>query len=136
MNLTDNMLSPIPEEQAKRKNPLVLAYIGDTVFDLYVRTHIIKKSDAMVRVLHKNAIRLVSARAQAAMTERLPQLTDAEMDVFRRGRNAKPGSLPKNMTVAEYHLATALEALIGYLYLSGQYDRLEEIMDCIKWEEE
>lgn len=130
--ITKGMLAAIGEQEARLKNPLVLAYIGDSVYDLYVRTILIKKSRQQVNALNHRAARVVNARAQAQAVAMLEQsLTEEEKDIVRRGRNAHPGTVAKNMSVADYKRATGLEALIGYHYLAGNYERLEELMQEI-----
>lgn len=114
--------------QAQLLNSLQLAHVGDTVWDLLVRTELIYQG-RNVRNMHKDAIARVNAGAQAKAMERiLPYLKEDEADVARRGRNAHPHhSAPRNQDVVDYHHATALESLIGYLYLTGQDDRLTEL---------
>ena len=110
-------------------NPLQMAYIGDTVHDLYVRSMLVAQG-AAVGKMHKQAIRMVSAFAQARMLEAIePELTEQEADIARRGRNAQAKhAAPKNADPADYAHATGLEALWGYLYLSGQSERLDALM--------
>lgn len=123
-----DILAPIGEKQARMKPPLVLAYIGDTVYDLYVRTGKIKTRSAGVGALHKEVSGIVNAGAQAKAADKImDMLSEQERDVFRRGRNAKVATTPKNMSVADYHKATGLEAVIGYLYLSGEKERIDEL---------
>ncbi len=118
--------------EARMKNPLALAYVGDTVFDLYLRTAFVKKSDEHVNELNKRTSDVVNAHAQAeAMKAILPLLSEEEEEVFRRGRNAKIHSSPKNMSISDYKLATGLEALVGYLFLTGRNDRVEELMQVV-----
>ncbi|KPU42652.1 mini-ribonuclease 3 [Oxobacter pfennigii] len=115
-------------------NPLVLAYIGDAVYEVYVRTHIIlKEPQKSVHKLHTMSINYVKAHAQWEMVHKLKGiLTEEEQNIVRRGRNSKSGGVPKNADVVEYREATGFEALIGYLYLSGNIKRLEEIIKyCI-----
>ena len=114
--------------RARLLNSLQLAHVGDTVWDLLVRTRLIYQG-RNVRNMHKDAIACVNAGAQARAMERiLPVLTEEEADVARRGRNAHPHhGAPKNQAVIDYHQATALEALVGYLYLTGQEERLLEL---------
>ena len=130
--ITKGMLVAIGAQEARLKNPLVLAYIGDSVYDLYVRTVLVKKSRQQVNALNQRASNVVNARAQAQAVAMLEEcLTEEERDIVRRGRNAHPGTVAKNMSVADYKRATCLEALIGYHYLAGNYERLEELMQKI-----
>ena len=116
-------------DEAMMVSPLVLAYVGDTVYDLYVRTYLVTHHDLSVRRLNERAIRYVSAAAQAETVEALlEKLSEQELEVFKRGRNAKSAHIPKNAQVQQYRAATGLEALLGYLYLSGNQKRLGEIL--------
>ena len=110
-------------------HPLQLAYIGDTVHDLYVRSLLVSRG-MTVGKMHKQAVRMVSAFAQARMLEAIePDLTEEEADVARRGRNSQAKhAAPKHADPADYAHATGLEALWGYLYLSGQTERLDELV--------
>ena len=110
--------------------PLVLAYIGDGVYELFVRTRVIEEHENMpAHKLHKKTVQYVKAQAQSeSMNALLPCLTEEEEAVFRRGRNAKSHTVPKNADLMEYKRATGFEALIGYLYLSEETDRLNELM--------
>ena len=110
-------------------NPLQMAYIGDTLHDLYVRSLLLSRGMTVGR-MHKQAIRMVSAHAQACMLERIEgELTEAEADIARRGRNSQAKhAAPRHADPADYAHATALEALWGYLYLSGQTGRLDTII--------
>ncbi|MGI6160944.1 MAG: Mini-ribonuclease 3 [Christensenellales bacterium] len=115
--------------EARQLSPLVLAYIGDTVHDIFVRTALALKG-GRVNALHKQAIKQVSAAAQADMADRLSgALDEEESDIYRRGRNAHSGTLPKNASPRDYHMATGFEAVIGYLYLCGRDERLKELLD-------
>ena len=106
---------------------LELAYLGDALYDLYVREHLIARG-GRVRSLHREAISMVCAHAQSQALARVQdRLTEAEADVVRRARNAKQ-SPPRNADPGEYHHATALEALIGYLYVTGQREHMNEIL--------
>ena len=108
---------------------LSLAYVGDAVFDVVIRTLLLEQEGGKNGALHHRAVSYVSAVAQAAMAERLlPLLTEEEAAVFRRGKNAKPEHGVKNASSREYHLATGLEALMGYLYVTEQQDRLLELI--------
>ncbi len=120
-------------QDAKLLSPLVWAYVGDSVFELYVRTKLINNSNAKPHKLHIESIKYVKAKSQADTLKRiLDKLTDEEKDVVRRGRNTENHHIAKNSNVADYSQSTAFEALIGYLYLTKQDERLEEILDmCI-----
>ena len=115
----------LSETEARLKNPLALAFVGDSVWDLLVRQQLLH-SDAHAGALHKKASTVVNAAAQAEAARRLePQLFEAEQAVYRRGCNAHAHHQPpKNQTPQDYSLASGLEALFGYLYLTGQYERL------------
>lgn len=115
-------------------SPLTWAYVGDAVFELLIRTHLINKTRLKPHMLHIEAIKYVKADAQVEILRRIEdKLSTDEMEIVRRGRNAQNHHVPKNATVEEYSYATAFEALIGYLYLTKQDQRLKEILDmCIK----
>lgn len=118
----------------KQLNSLALAYMGDAVFETYVRHHLIQAGNVKPNQLHREATKYVSAKSQASMLFQLLDrefLTEYEMAVVRRGRNAKSGHIPKNTDVQTYRYSTAFEALVGYLYLSKSIDRIEEIMEVI-----
>lgn len=111
-------------------NVKTLAYIGDVVYELYVREHVISNSHEQVNKLHKKTIKYVSAKAQAHIVECIEEeLKDDEKDVLRRGRNAGANTVPKNTDVVTYKIATGFEALIGYLYLKKDQERLEYIIN-------
>lgn len=113
----------------KSLSPLTLAYIGDTIFDLIVRTKVIERGNAPVNKLHRSASNIVNATAQAAIADMLmPKLTEEEAGIFRRGRNAKPHTSAKNASLTDYRTATGLEALLGWLYLEGRIDRITELV--------
>lgn len=125
-------LQPVNETNANTINPVSLAYLGDTVYDLYIRTYLVKNKLGNVNALHHYAASMVNARAQAAAAEYLLEfLTEEEKAVYRRGRNAKSGGVPKNMEVADYRKATGIEAVLGYLYVLGRQQRLNELMKII-----
>lgn len=111
-------------------NPLVLAYLGDTLYDIYVRTRLVKEHENLLaHKLHVHAIRFVKAHGQSeAMAYIEDKLTEAELAAYKRGRNTKSFTVPKNADVKEYRRATGFEALLGWLYVGGQNDRLHEIM--------
>lgn len=118
-------------KDANQYNPLVLAYIGDTLYDLYVRSRLIAQNgDLSAHKLHVAAIRYVKAHGQsAAMAVLEEQLTEQELAAYKRGRNTKSYTVPKNADVGEYRRATGFEALLGWLYVKGDNDRLNEIME-------
>ena len=117
-------------------NGVQLAFVGDTIYDLYARTQVLEEHDACVRELHRRAVAHVNARAQArAFAAVEPLLTEEEADGARRGRTAHSRP-PKNQDPGDYARATALEALCGYLYLMGRNERLDELMRVIRQEEE
>ena len=117
-------------------SPLTLAFIGDTVFDLLVREDIICGANRPANDLHNLAVKKVRASAQAEFAEKLmPNLSEKEMSVFKRGRNAKSGHLPKNASQSDYHMATGFEALFGYLYLTGEIERIKELYTMLNADE-
>ncbi len=120
--LTKNELIELP--------PLELAFVGDAVFELYVRSAIcIDEKRHDVNYLHRRAICFVKANAQAKIVKNLAdELTDDEKNIVRRGRNSHPHTVPKNASISDYRYATGFETLIGYLYYSGNNDRLLEIL--------
>ena len=111
---------------------LGLAHLGDGVFEVMVRSWLILRGKAKAKDLHRATVRYVAAPAQAAAVERLlPLLTPEEADVYRRGRNTAPHSVPKAASRAQYQAATGLEALFGWLYLQGRIERLNELFEVI-----
>ncbi|MEB3103638.1 Mini-ribonuclease 3 [Ferviditalea candida] len=121
-----------PSKDPSQLNPLVLAYIGDAVYDVYVRQYLISLRNHRPQHLHAQAVKFVSAKAQAQFLKNwLPLLTEEELDVVKRGRNAKSGSVPKNADILDYRHATAFECLIGYLYYSERFDRLRALLDQV-----
>ena len=108
---------------------LTLAYLGDTVYDLYVRTCLAETLHLRVHALHVEAAKLVCAKGQAQAFRRIePYLSDEEQAAFRRGRNAHSATVPKNADVRDYRVATGLEALLGHLYVKGEDARIGELM--------
>lgn len=113
-------------------NPLTLAFIGDAVFDLFVRELLVTTSSAKVRDLNNRKVNIVCCRAQAQLANKIiPELSEQEKAIYKRGRNAHISSCPKNSNISDYHSATGLEALIGYLYLEGNFNRIREILQYI-----
>ena len=109
-------------------SPLNLAFLGDCVYELLVREYLLQKGNRPVKEHNREKLTLVSCKAQARGAQGiLPLLTPKETEVFKRGRNAKTATVPKSAGPADYHWATGLEALMGYLYLSGQRQRLREL---------
>ncbi len=114
-------------------SPLALAFIGDGVYDLFVREQLICQGNCPVGTLHKTAVKSVCCQAQAQAVQKLmPILTEEEQAIYKRGRNAHTSRTPKNATVADYHAATGLETLFGYLYLKGDLPRLRELFQNIQ----
>lgn len=113
---------------ANQLSPLTLAFIGDAVFTLLVREEIVCAANAPVSVLHTQSTEKVNATAQSLAVERImSHLTEEELTILRRGRNAHTSGIPKNVSCADYHRATGLEALFGYLYLMGDIERVREL---------
>lgn len=117
------------KQEVKLMAPLTWAYVGDCVYELYVRTKLVNETNLKPHALHIEAIKHVKAKAQADTLQKIyDDLTEEEKDIVRRGRNAENHHLPKNANVQEYMYSTAFEALIGYLYLTKQNTRLKEIL--------
>ena len=121
---------PAAAHKAPAQLPILnLAYIGDTVFDLYVRTMLVSDVDARGHELHLMSAKRVCAGGQAQAFRRIePMLSEEELGIYKRGRNSHMGTVAKNASIADYRTATGLEALIGYLFLCGRDDRLTELM--------
>ncbi|MFX3631170.1 MAG: Mini-ribonuclease 3 [Candidatus Pristimantibacillus sp.] len=117
-----------PSKKPQLLSPVVLAYIGDGVFELMVRQYLVSLANHRPHHLHREATKFVSAKAQRLLLEKWqPLLTEEEADMVRRGRNTKSGTPPKNADPADYRQATALECLVGYLYYEGRTERLQEL---------
>ncbi len=111
-------------------SPLTLAFTGDAVFSLFIREMLVCQANRPVGELHKLSVQSVKASAQArAMREIMPLLTEKETDVFKRGRNAHTSHTPKNQSGCDYHYATGFETLMGYLYLKGENERLQFLLN-------
>lgn len=113
-------------------SPLTLAYIGDAIYDLIIRTVVVERANMPANLLHKTSIRYVNAKVQSLMIQKMIEaetLTEEEQDVYKRGRNAKSYTTAKNASVADYRKATGFEALLGYLYLNGKTDRILELVE-------
>lgn len=122
-------LFQLEDRDLRTYSPLTLAYIGDGVFELVIRTILVKKGNCPVNHLHKQASSLVKASAQSAMMEVLePMLSEEEHTVYKRGRNAHSPTMAKHATMADYRRATGFEALMGYLYLKEDYTRMLELI--------
>lgn len=110
-------------------SPLTLAYIGDAIYDLVIRSLLVGQGNTQANKLHKKASAMVNAAAQSAMIERIKEeLTEEELHVFKRGRNANSATMARHATMSDYRRATGFEALMGYLYLSGKMERLFELV--------
>lgn len=118
------------EEEAARLPPLTLAYVGDAVWETAVRSELVARGETRPSRLHRGALDYVSAAAQARRVRELQaDLTERESDILRRGRNAKSGGrVSKNSRLADYRIGTGMEALLGYLYLSGSDERLQTVI--------
>lgn len=118
------MHEPLDEKILRELSPVLLAYIGDAVFELLVRTHVVANGNRKVRNIHLDTVQVVRAESQARVVRRLwDELTPEEQDVVRRGRNAK-STAPRHADPGDYHLSTGFEALLGHLYLKGEQERL------------
>ena len=119
----------LEEKDLRTYSPLTLAYIGDGVYELVIRTVLVKKGNCPVNQLHRKASSLVKAASQSAMMEFIePMLTEEEHSVYRRGRNAHSPTMAKHATMADYRRATGFEALMGYLYLKDDFSRIIELV--------
>lgn len=113
-------------------SPLTLAFLGDGVYDLLVREALVNRANRPAGELNRQKVAMVNCRAQAEYAQLLmPMLTEKELAVYKRGRNAAPKCTPKNGSVADYHSATGLECLFGYLYINGEQQRITELFDII-----
>mgnify|MGYP003315712794 FL=1 len=117
-------------QDVRMLSPLVWAYIGDSVYEIFIRNNLINNSNAKPHKLHIETVKFVKAKAQVQTLNKIyDDLTDEEKDIVRRGRNVQNHHVPKNVDVAEYAYATAFEALLGFLYLSKQDERLKELLN-------
>jgi ribonuclease-3 family protein len=129
VTLDRTLLAFPPAKEPRLLNPLVLAYMGDAVYELFIRQYVVSLPNHKPNHLHRSATRFVSAKAQAKLLEQwMPLLDEEELDIVRRGRNAKSGTTPKNTDVIVYRHSTAFEALIGYLYYKERFERLEQLL--------
>ncbi len=119
----------LEEQDLRTYSPLTLAYIGDAIFELVVRTVLVERKNTQAEKLHKAATKIVKAETQALLIEAIKEeLTEEELAVYKRGRNAKAVTRAKNATMSEYRRATGFEALMGYLYLKGDIERMIELI--------
>ena len=131
VNLKEKFMNEfgLQEQDIRTYSPLTLAYIGDAIFELAVRTVLVERKNTQPEKLHKAATKIVKAETQALMIEALKEdLTEEEMAVYKRGRNAKAVTRAKNATMSEYRRATGFETLMGYLYLKGDIERMIELI--------
>ena len=131
LNLKEKFMNEfgLVEQDIRTYSPLTLAYIGDAIFELVVRTVLVERKNTQAEKLHKAATQIVKAETQARMIEVLKDsLTPEEMSAYKRGRNAKAVTRAKNATMADYRKATGFEALMGYLYLKGDMERMIELI--------
>ena len=125
------MWTDIPKVDEKSLGSLALAYMGDAVYEVFVRNHLLSVGQVKPNILHRESTKYVSAKAQCASVRYLVEsefLSEEEILIIKRGRNAKSGTVPKNTDVTTYNYATGFEALIGHLFLGGQEERLKEIV--------
>ncbi len=128
----ENMINSYIKEQfgiadvdIRTYSPLTLAYIGDGIFDIVIRSVVVARGNSRANDLHKRTSEIVKAHTQALMIEALEgELTEEEADIYRRGRNAKSGTMAKNASMSDYRKATGFEALMGYLYLKDDFERI------------
>ena len=107
-----------------------LAYVGDAIYELYIREYIVNSSREQVSKMHRKTVKYVSAKAQAKIIENImEELTEKEIDIFKRGRNAVANTIPKNTDVVTYKIATGFEGLVGYLYMAKENDRLQYLIN-------
>lgn len=119
----------LEERDVKTYSPLTLAYIGDGIFDLIIRSLVVGKGNTSANELHRRTSKIVKAASQSAMMEKLlPHLTAEEEAVYKRGRNAKSATMAKNATMSDYRRATGFEALMGYLYLKNDFSRIIQLV--------
>lgn len=129
--LEDLRIREYSKEEAKLLNPLQLAIIGDAVYEVFIRNYILSTNDQLsANKIHRKAIGYVKAQSQSRIIHELEEeLSEEELYVYKRGRNTKSATVPKNADVRDYRMATGFEALVGYLYLTGSKERLQCIFD-------
>ena len=124
------LFEKMSEDKARQLSPVTLAFVGDAVYSLYVRSREVSLSDRKASELQKRTCEVVSAKGQSALLERVEsKFTPEEEAVYHRGRNAKKATKSKNANVVDYNRSTGFEAVLGYLYLTGQYERISEIIE-------
>jgi ribonuclease-3 family protein len=122
----------LTKDQAKRTSPVTLAFVGDAVYALYVRERLVKVSPGKVGDYQRSSAKILSARGQSEFLAEIEDLfTDEEREIYLRGRNAKKATKSKNASPAEYNRSTGLEAVVGFLYLTGEMARVEELLSAI-----
>ena len=135
--MRDHFHVKLTDDAIREISSIGLAHLGDAVYELLVRAWLCEQGKATGKGLHRATVEMVKAPAQAARVDRImPLLTEEEMGVFRRGRNANVHNIPRNASRGDYQKATALEALFGYLYLQGKQERINELFDHMLGEEE
>ncbi len=129
--LSDFRTREFSEQEARNLNPLQLALIGDGVYEIFIRNYILSNNvDLNAHKIHVKAIEYVKAKSQSLIMHKIEDsLNEEEIYIFKRGRNAKSATVPKNANVRDYRMATGFEALVGYLYLTGKGERLESIFN-------
>jgi ribonuclease-3 family protein len=124
-------MEPLTQAQASQYSPMALAFLGDSVYEVMVREYLLRQANQPAAKLHDQKVQLVCAAFQAAAAERLlPHLTEDEAGVYKRGRNAN-NTVPRHTSAQDYHRATGLESLFGYLHLTGAGERLEELFEIV-----
>ncbi len=127
-----DLLTTITEKEARILSPVTLAFVGDAVYSLYVRERLVLTTDFNTGTLQKLTSAEVSAHGQSELLEKIqPLFTEEENDIFKRGRNAKKSTRSKSASVAEYNRSTGFEAVLGYLYLTGQYQRISRLLEAL-----
>ena len=125
-----SLRTAVDRQTARQMNPVVLAFVGDAVYSLYVREKLCLSAGVGTGELQRRSVRFVSARGQNEQLDRIaPLFTEEESDIFRRARNARKGTRSKSATVAEYNRSTGFEAVLGFLYITGQIGRIDELLD-------
>ncbi len=125
-----NFLTKVTDSEAKNLSPVTLAFVGDAVYSLYVREKFVLEADSSANTLQRLTCEKVSAHGQnITLAEIMPYFTEEEAAVFKRGRNAKKSTRSKSASVEEYNNSTGFEAVLGYLYLTARYDRIDELLN-------